>query len=247
MKETFIIRTEWMDSILELDPLDQAQVFRNLFHFHAGEENLINLNNLSVKLVWKLIEPNLKRNIVSYDKRSLTSADNGRRGGRPKSTFADNQEDNNLNNLTQKPIETKEPIESLSVSVSDSDSVSVSDSELKNQATVVATEKKIDIPSDFPFQSEYAKQAMRDYISHRRQLKVKPYTKIGLERAMKEWEQWGEAVFIEAVNNTISKNYQGIFHPKDNSNNNKNGYTYTPQKITGRVEPAPHGTPFGKL
>lgn len=109
-------------------------------------------------------------------------------------------------------------------------------------------EKKpaIEIPEGFPFETEYAKQAMRDYIQHRRQLKVKPYTKIGLERAMKEWQLWGEASFIEQVNETIRNNWQGIFPPKHISNNGQQR-TQTTQRPTGRVEPSPAGTPFGKL
>jgi hypothetical protein len=252
MKETFIIRTEWMDSILELQPEEQAEIFRNLFHFHSGNENLINLNNLSVKLVWKLIAPNLQRNITAYDKRSLTSAENGRKGGRPSDKVPDNQEtkpnSNNLNNLTQKPTLTKEPIESLSVSVSDSDSVSVSDSDNKENAPIgfssFEEKPKTEIPEDFPFTGEYAKQAMIDYIKHRKQMKVKPYTKIGLEKAMKEWSTWGEAVFIEQVNQTIRNNWQGIFPPKSNTygTNQTNN-----RQVTGRVEPAPAGTAPGKF
>lgn len=122
MKDTFIIRTEWADAIFELDPLDQAQIFRNLFHFHNGEENLINLNNLTVKLVWKLIQPNLIRNIDSYDKRKETSSLNGKLGGRPKKE--DKTDEKNLNNLNQNLNNLTEPNETLNVI----DSVFVSDS-----------------------------------------------------------------------------------------------------------------------
>jgi len=81
MKETFIIRTEWKDAILELSETDQAIIFRNLFLFHSGED--VVLPNQSVRLIWKLLEPNLIRNIDSYDKRRETSKENGNLGGRP--------------------------------------------------------------------------------------------------------------------------------------------------------------------
>lgn len=84
MKETFIIRTEWANAILELSIEEQAIVVQNLFYFHTDRENLINLKNLSVKLVWSFIEPNLKRNIAAYDRRIETSRENGKKGGRPK-------------------------------------------------------------------------------------------------------------------------------------------------------------------
>lgn len=83
MKDTFIIRTEWQEAIFELEPLDRATIFENLFHFHSGNINLINLNNLTVKLVWKIIEPTLKRTSDAYDRRVETSKENGKKGGRP--------------------------------------------------------------------------------------------------------------------------------------------------------------------
>lgn len=130
VKETFILRTEWADAIMELKPVEQAIVFRNLFHYHNNEPGKIDIPNISVRLVWKLIEPNLKRNIETYDKRKDTSSDNGRKGGRPPKQSGNlnnlnkpNQEPNNLPvNLT----EPNNPIVSVSVPVpvSDSDSIS---------------------------------------------------------------------------------------------------------------------------
>jgi hypothetical protein len=102
MKETFILRTEWYDAIKELSDIEQAVIFRNLFEYHSGNEVNTSSFTLPVKLVWSLIEPNLKRNIISYDKRSETY------------------------NLTEKP---NKPIETLSVSVSVSDSDTVSDTD----------------------------------------------------------------------------------------------------------------------
>lgn len=113
-KETFILRTEWYESIQELDEKSKAELLDNLFLFHLNEETKINLNNLTVKLVWKLIEPNLKRNIESYDKRKSTSSENGKKGGRPPKYQPFTESNKNLNNLNK-------PNESLSVSVSVSD------------------------------------------------------------------------------------------------------------------------------
>jgi hypothetical protein len=239
MRDSTIIYRSFYEAIKELPAQNQAEVWNAVFEYSLNFQ-LIELSGLS-KTIFTLIKPQLDANLKRYQ--SGTTPKQKRTGSETEAKPKRNE--------SETEAKVKQTVSETEANVNDNEKVNDNDNEnqnpLNNQATVVATEKKIDIPSDFPFQSEYAKQAMRDYISHRRQLKVKPYTKIGLERAMKEWEQWGEAVFIEAVNNTISKNYQGIFHPKDNLNNNKNGYTYTPQKITGRVEPAPHGTPFGKL
>jgi hypothetical protein len=132
MKETFIVRTEWSDAIFDLSPEDKATVFDNLFHYHLGNENLINLNNLTVKLVWKLIQPNLIRNIDQYDKRRETSIENGKKGGRPQKES--NQDEINLNNLNNNLNNLTEPNETLSVSVSVLDSVIVSDNDLKKNS-----------------------------------------------------------------------------------------------------------------
>lgn len=108
-KDTFIVRTEWWDAISELQKDEQAEIFRLLFMYHIDEPkiNLNNLSNLSIKLVWKLIEPSLKYNRNQYDKRMETSKENGKKGGRPK----------NLNNLNNHDT----------VIVSDIDTVSVTD------------------------------------------------------------------------------------------------------------------------
>lgn len=142
MKETFIIRTEWYEAISELSVKDQAIIFNNLFLYHMNLPEKINTHGIAVKLVWKLIEPNLKRNIENYDKRKDTSVENGKKGGRPKKE--ENEEidklpdENNLNNLkkpNEKPNEnekpnakTKKPNETLSVSDTVTDSVSVNES-----------------------------------------------------------------------------------------------------------------------
>lgn len=119
MRDTFIIRTEWFEALSELSIDDRDTIIQNLFHYHMDKENLINLNNLAVKLVWKLIEPGLSRNIDKYDRRKETSAKNGLLGGRPplKKT-----EENNLNNLN-KNLTKPNNHDSVSVSVSVSDSV----------------------------------------------------------------------------------------------------------------------------
>jgi len=111
-KETFILRTEWWDAISELDKDDRSDILEMLFLYHL-EEEVQTPSSLSVRLVWKLLEPNLKRNISYYDKRGETSKENGKLGGR--------KPNNNLK-------EPKEPI----VTLSDTDTDTDSDSETVN-------------------------------------------------------------------------------------------------------------------
>src|SRR3990172_4569425 len=122
MKDTFILRTEWWDAISELNSEEQAEIIRLLFLYHLEEPNfnLNNLINLSVKLVWKMIEPNLKRNIDAYDKRCEQSKKNGKLGGRPK---------------TKKNL--KKPL-SESESESESDSVTVNENKKEKRSVKYA-------------------------------------------------------------------------------------------------------------
>jgi hypothetical protein len=96
IKETFIIRSEWWGSISELSEKGKAIFLEWIFCYHLNKpiENKNDEINREVRMIWNLIEPNLKYNIAYYDKRRETSKVNGKKGGRPIST-------NNLNNLTE--------------------------------------------------------------------------------------------------------------------------------------------------
>lgn len=110
-------------------------------------ENLINLNNLQVKLVWALIEPNLIRNSEYYDKRIETSRLNGFKGGRPKK--GEEKPNNNLNKPNETQAETKKPNETLSDSDTGSDTGSDTDTDvlLKKETKGVFESKKFKKPS----------------------------------------------------------------------------------------------------
>jgi len=181
-KETFIIRTEWYEAISELSDSDKLMLFDNLFHYHMGNINLINLNNLTVKLVWKLIEPTLVRNIESYDKRRETSARNGALGGRKP-------------NKPKKPDGLEEkPNNHDSVSVYVSDSVSVLDSDLKEKEII---EKSL----IFPFTSDLFFEKWNLLISTPKwKGKVSQSLQISLETLSK----YDEAFAIEMINQAIA-------------------------------------------
>ena len=200
MKETFIVRTEWFDAIQDLEPLERVVLYDNLFHFHMGNENLINLNNLSVKLVWKLIRLNLIRNIENYDNRRITSSENGKLGGRPKKEV-----ENNLINLikpNEKPIEIEKPIESLSVSVSVSDSVSVK-------------EKKAEV--DYPF-SEKFKQKWIEWKNYKKTEHKFNFKSAQSEQAaineIIEKSYNNEPAAILIIHQSIANGWKGLFELK---------------------------------
>ncbi len=130
-KETFIIRTEWYEAIAELEPTDQATIFRNLFLYHLGDTDDMVLDTLGVKLVWKLIEPTLSRNIDAYKDKVQTNRENGKLGGRPPKAVPTTEIKTQINPNNQTVIApiTQTETKTLSDSDSVSDYVSDSDSE----------------------------------------------------------------------------------------------------------------------
>jgi hypothetical protein len=113
-KQSFIIYKSWEDAFSMLSNEEQAQMFRNLFLWHRNEEPI--LNTPSLKLVWKLIEFNLINNAENYDKRSETSAINGKKGGAPKG---------NTNALKEKYDEFNQPNQPNSTYNKPNDNVNV--------------------------------------------------------------------------------------------------------------------------
>jgi len=125
MKETFIIRTEWYEPMKVLSDEQRGVILTNLMLYHRGENNLINLKDNLVNLVWGFIEPNLRRNAENYDRRKETSRENGLKGGRKRKELGLFSEENpEPNSEPKKPNETLNDSVSVSESVSDSDIVS---------------------------------------------------------------------------------------------------------------------------
>lgn len=124
MKETFIIRSEWFKAIERLSVEDRAEFLNNLFRFHLDRRDEIKEGSIALQVLWDVVEPNLTRNGNEWDKRKLTSSENGKLGGRPrKAERIDNQIEKPKNNLTENLHKPNKPIVSVldSVLVNDND------------------------------------------------------------------------------------------------------------------------------
>ena len=76
-------------------------------------------------------------------------------------------------------------------------------------------------PPDYP--SGLNVDAWNEYLEHRRQLKLKPYTRIGAERKMTWLANQGDAATQAAVvDQTLSNNWTGLFELKDKGNGRDN-------------------------
>lgn len=164
MKDTFIIRTEWYEAISELDPSDQATILRNLFSYHSGKGDIV-LDTLSIRLVWKLIEPTLEKNIESYDRRITANRENGKKGGRP-SGKTDNEKPDKAKDKPINPSvissETHKPIVTLSDSVYVYDNDSVYDSVIVNDIDSEVKKEKISVEISAPEKLKSFKQYTDD-------------------------------------------------------------------------------------
>lgn len=106
----------------------------------------------------------------------------------------------------------------------------------------------LDFP--LPFESEEFKNAWMKFHQHRIEI-GKPYMPTGHQEALKKCEVMGEKAAIEAIQNSLSGSYQGIFPPNtgksiNNQNDKSHGNTSTtPRFRQGRVEP--QGGGFGEL
>jgi len=138
MKETFILRTDWADSIFEMTSEGQATILRNLFRYHINSDDEMELETQEVRIVWKMIRKNIDLNIENYEKRRGINKENGSKGGRPKANETEN------NRMGYSGLQ-EEPNVTLSdtVTVTDTvfDIVTDNDIEEKKERINVATKK----------------------------------------------------------------------------------------------------------
>lgn len=198
MKDTFILRTEWYDAISELDNESKANILDNLFYYHSNNQDKIILNNLSVKLVWKLIEPNLQRNINQYDKRRETSIENGKKGGRPK----------NLSK-PKKPIKTK-PNQSTTKTKPNED-VYDNVNEDKNDNV---DNKTFNVKTDLSYVDDYMLSLWGEWLDYKDEIKKQYKTQRGANTGYTKLIKYSENNIVLAtaiIQNSIEHSWDGFF------------------------------------
>lgn len=55
MKNVIVLKLEWMEAIMLLDPEDQVQIYTNIYLFNLGQKCLMNLESKAALVVCKLI------------------------------------------------------------------------------------------------------------------------------------------------------------------------------------------------
>ena len=81
-KKAFLLYLDYEDNLKELTDEELGQLLRAIFKYERTREEPQNLG-LLVKVAFGFIKGNLNRDREKYDKRSETSAINGKKGGRP--------------------------------------------------------------------------------------------------------------------------------------------------------------------
>lgn len=81
-KKAFLMYLDYEDNLQDLSDEELGQLLRAIFKYEKTREEPQNLGSLA-KLAFGFIKGNLNRDREKYDKRSETSAINGKKGGRP--------------------------------------------------------------------------------------------------------------------------------------------------------------------
>lgn len=122
-KKAFLMYLDYEDNLQDLSDEELGQLLRAIFKYERTREEPQNLG-LLVKVAFGFIKGNLNRDREKYDKRSETSAINGKKGGRP-STRKPNSKPNEK---PKKPKKADIDIETDIDTDTDIDTVTVVDS-----------------------------------------------------------------------------------------------------------------------
>lgn len=79
MKETFILRTDWYNSIELISTEAKAQLLDAMFLKNLNREQEIILTEPQAIICWNFMKPTIE----CYTKRYNTSVENGKKGGAP--------------------------------------------------------------------------------------------------------------------------------------------------------------------
>ena len=200
MKDSFIVRNEWWSAIKELSAENQATIFQNLFLFHTENKNLINLDNLEVKLVWLLIEPSLVRSITAYNDRVVASRENGKKGGRPKKKSGDVEKPNKPRKGDSVPVPVPVPV---------SDSVLDSDKSKKKNTK----EKLLDyLKSQLSYEHPLVLEKAIEFFNFRYEIKKGFKSEKGIDGVIRNLDKLKYPIHkIEMIQLSLDREYSGLF------------------------------------
>ena len=72
---------------------------------------------------------------------------------------------------------------------------------------------------EFPFTDKSFEEAWRNYLQMRRDAKFKKLGKVAISAKFKEFKEWGIEMSVEALENSVKMQWQGVFYPEQ-----KNGH-----------------------
>ena len=79
---------------------------------------------------------------------------------------------------------------------------------------------------EFPFTDKSFEEAWRNYLQMRRDAKFKKLGKVAISAKFKEFKEWGIEMAVEALENSVKMQWQGVFYPEQ-----KNG-----QKLKQKID-----------
>lgn len=98
-KKTFILKSSWIEVFSQLSDKQAGKLIKSLYSYNVNGDLPAQLDDMEVKAYFNMMKLECDEFLKNYDKRSVTSAVNGRKGGRPKKP----------NNLTKNLISYQKP------------------------------------------------------------------------------------------------------------------------------------------
>ena len=112
-KKGFVIYNDWETRLNKVPAENQARFLRNLFKYHSGRKDELELDDIIDVLLWEGVVLPLQMNIEKWENKSEKSRENGKLGGRPpepKETQQVNTEPKETNQVNTEPKETNQVI-----------------------------------------------------------------------------------------------------------------------------------------
>ena len=78
-------------------------------------------------------------------------------------------------------------------------------------------EKEVVTETPYPFESDTFQKAWADYLTYRRESRMKALPPSTVRARFHQFQAWGEVVAIEAIRLAIANGWAGIFEPKDSA------------------------------
>lgn len=205
-KETFILRTEWIEDLELLTMSERGELLTMLMAYANGDE--ASSDSKAVQIVFRSWRRFIDACDEKWEQVREERRENGKKGGAPKGNQNARKKqpkttENNQNNQMVDLVESEQPKTSkTSLSVSVSDSVSVSVSDIVDNPLLSDDNKRI-IQPEHDTQSSLLNPALRDIIRHYERMISPDMSAATISQLKAAADEWPAEVVISAIDAAV--------------------------------------------